>query len=133
MILVDKLLMGGIGWVLRRVSDAASAELYDESSLREELLAAEMQLELGEIDEEEYAAIEASVLERMRAARAREQPEADLEGARFEIEAIEADIGEEEIQPPPPQLPPASPPARPPAAKARKRRRAAKARTTRVR
>jgi hypothetical protein len=131
-ILVDKLLMGGIGWVLRRVSDATHAELHDEASLREELLAAEMELELGEIGEEEYAAIEASVLERMRAMRAREAPEAPPDGARFEIEAIEADVGEEELQPPPPELPPAKPAPRP-AAKTRKRRGAAKARRTRVR
>ena len=39
MIVVDKLLVSGIGWVLRRVADAVHCELYDESSLREELLA----------------------------------------------------------------------------------------------
>jgi hypothetical protein len=96
-IVIDKLLSGGIGWVLRRVADAVHGELYDESSLREELLAAEMRLELGEIDEDEFRAVEEAILGRMRevrSARAHAAP-APQSGTRYALEAIEADAGEE--------------------------------------
>jgi hypothetical protein len=95
-IVVDKLLTRGIGWVLRRVADAVSHELVDESSLREELLAAQMRLELGEIDEDEFGRIEEDVLGRMRAARGDgEAPRTPASGMRYAVEAIEADAGEE--------------------------------------
>ncbi len=105
MILIDKLLASGIGWVLDRVADAADAEAWDEGRLREELLAAEMDLELGQIDESEYAAIEQEVLARMRSIRERErgeQPAEPTEGTRYAIEAIEADAGEEPAAAPAP-------------------------------
>ncbi len=98
MILVDKLLIGGIGWVLRRVGDAAVAQLYDEGSLREELLAAEMQLELGEIDAAGFEAIEADVLARIREVQARKrgdtQRATEAGDTRLAIESIEADTGD---------------------------------------
>jgi hypothetical protein len=101
-IVVDKLLANGIAWVLERVRDVAHGELYDESSLREELLAAEMRLELGEIDEDDYLEIEAGLLTRMREARAaRAEHEDDVAaaalqpGTRYVVAAIEADTGDE--------------------------------------
>jgi hypothetical protein len=95
-ILLDKLLIGGIGWVLRRVADAANAEEADEGSLREELLAAEMRLELGEIDEGEFRMLEEGILERMRAARGRRAPsETTRSGMRYAVESIEANVGGE--------------------------------------
>lgn len=73
MILVDRMFMKGLGFVFRSVLSAAEAELGgDVDSLREELLAAEMRLELGEITEEEFAEVEAQVLPRLREIRARE-------------------------------------------------------------
>jgi hypothetical protein len=81
---------------LRRVADAVGRELVDESSLREELLAAEMRLELGEIDEQEFRRIEEEILERMRAARGqREAPAVPRSGMRYAVDAIEADTGGE--------------------------------------
>jgi hypothetical protein len=95
-IVIDKLLRGGIGWVLQRLADAADAEQTDESSLREELLGAQMRLELGEIDEAEFEAVEESVIRRMREARQRDAtPETAGEGMRYAVEAIEADAGDE--------------------------------------
>jgi hypothetical protein len=98
-IVVDKLLAHGLGWVLRRVHDVAYGELYGESSLREELLAAEMRLELGEIDEDEFCEIEAGLFARMREARAghvEDEARAALQpGTRYVVAAIEADTGEE--------------------------------------
>jgi hypothetical protein len=95
-IVVDKLLTSGIGWVLRRLADAVDTEMVDESSLREELLAAEMRLELGEIDEDEFRATEEAILRRMREVRGRragaQPPQA---GTRYALESIEADAGDE--------------------------------------
>jgi len=69
MILIDSLLTKPIAFVLKRVAEAVDAELDDDTRLKEELLAAQMRLELGEITEEEFAEVESEVLARMRAIR----------------------------------------------------------------
>ena len=69
MIILDTLLWGGLRFVLSRIAQAVDAELNDEDRLREELLAAQMQRELGEITEEEFAALERELLARLRALR----------------------------------------------------------------
>jgi hypothetical protein len=69
MFILDRLLVGGIRFVLDKVSSVADAELNDADRLGEQLLLAQMQLELGEIDEEEFAGIEADILPRLREAR----------------------------------------------------------------
>jgi hypothetical protein len=71
MIVVDRLIIGGLRFVLDKVAQAVDSELNDPSRLREELLAARMRLELGEIDEREFAEIEASVFQRLREMRER--------------------------------------------------------------
>jgi hypothetical protein len=68
-ILIDSLLIGGIRFVFDKLAQAVDAELTDDTVLREELLAAQMRLELGEITEEEFAEAEASLLRRMREVR----------------------------------------------------------------
>jgi hypothetical protein len=73
MFMVDSLLIGGIRIVLDKIATAVDEELNDESRLREELLAAQMQVELGEIGEEEFASIEAAVLRRLREIRGRRE------------------------------------------------------------
>lgn len=70
MILLDSLLIGGLKFVLARLAQAVDAELHDEGRLREELLAAEMELELGQITPQEFAAREAALLARLRDLRA---------------------------------------------------------------
>jgi hypothetical protein len=65
-ILLDTLLVGGLRFVLARIAQAVDAELNDAERLREELLAAQMQLELGELSEEEFGRIERAVLARLR-------------------------------------------------------------------
>jgi hypothetical protein len=70
MLIVDSLIMGGIRFVLDKIATAVDNEMNDEGSLKEELLAAQMQLELGEIDDDEFADIEAAVLARLREIRA---------------------------------------------------------------
>jgi hypothetical protein len=69
-ILLDTLLVGGLRFVLAKIAEAVEAELDDEHRLREELLAAQMRLELGELAPAEFQALEHEVLERLRALRA---------------------------------------------------------------
>ena len=66
MIILDSLLIGGIKFVLGKIAQAVDAEMNDERRLREELLAAQMQLELGEMTPEEFADLESAILARLR-------------------------------------------------------------------
>jgi hypothetical protein len=66
MVILDSLLFGGLRFVLDKVATAVESELNDEGRLREDLLAAQMEHELGEIDDEEMAQIESDILERLR-------------------------------------------------------------------
>jgi hypothetical protein len=72
-IILDTLLVGGIKFVLRKIADAVEAQLTDDGVLREELLAAQMRLELGEITEAEFAELEADILARLREIRERQR------------------------------------------------------------
>lgn len=76
MLIVDRMLVGGIKFVLGKVAAAVEAELNDDSHLREELLAAQMRLELGEITPEEFAEFESGILARLREIRERQLGEA---------------------------------------------------------
>ena len=72
MILIDRLLLSGIRFVLDKVATAVDSELDDAGRLRDALLEAQMRLELGEIDEAEFAELEAVLVARMRSIRERE-------------------------------------------------------------
>jgi hypothetical protein len=72
-IILDTLLVGGIKFVLRKIVDAVESQLNDDSLLHEELLAAQMRLELGEISQEEFAVVEADILARLREIRERQR------------------------------------------------------------
>ena len=67
MFILDSLLVGSLRFVLDKVAEAVEAEMQDDSALREQLLEAQMRLELGEITDDEFAATEADLLERIRA------------------------------------------------------------------
>lgn len=73
MIVLDKLLTGGVKFVLQRLADTVDAELNDEDKLREHLLNAQMRLELGELSDEEFAATEADILARLHAIQVRKR------------------------------------------------------------
>ena len=73
MIIIDSLLIGGIRFVLDKIAAAVDTELNDETALREQLLAAQMRLELGEIRRQEFEALEEDVLARLRDIRERRQ------------------------------------------------------------
>jgi hypothetical protein len=66
MILLDTLLVGSVRFVLNKLLQAAEKELNDEDGLREQLLAAQMRVELGEMTQEEFQALEEEVLARLR-------------------------------------------------------------------
>jgi hypothetical protein len=64
--ILDSLLIGGLRFVLDKVVAAAEAEMHDDTALRDQLLEAQMRLELGEISDEEFAEIEKDVLAAIR-------------------------------------------------------------------
>jgi hypothetical protein len=66
MIILDSLLIGSLRFVLDKIVAAAEAEAADDTALREQLLEAQMQLELGEISDEDFNAIERDILARIR-------------------------------------------------------------------
>lgn len=75
MIILDSLVGGGLRFIFDQLAAAVDREMDDEPRLREELLNAQMRLELEEIDEAEFAAIEADILPRLREIRERRQEE----------------------------------------------------------
>ena len=90
MIILDTLLVGGIKFVLRKIVDAVEAQLNDDSVLHEELLAAQMRLELGEITQAEFAVVEADILARLREIRERQRGDTPSEPGEMRITGIEA-------------------------------------------
>jgi len=91
-LIVDRLLASGIKFVLGKLAAAVEAELNDDSHLREELLAAQMRLELGELTTEEFAVFEAEVLVRLREIRERKLGESaqPLKPGEFKVTGVEA-------------------------------------------
>jgi hypothetical protein len=71
-LIIDRMLVGGIKFVLGKVAAAVEAELNDDSHLREELLAAQMRFELGEMAAAELAAFEKEIFARLRQIRERQ-------------------------------------------------------------
>ena len=66
MFILDSLLIGSLRFVLDKIVAAAEAEASNDSSLREQLLEAQMRFELGEITKKEFARIERDLLARIR-------------------------------------------------------------------
>jgi hypothetical protein len=54
---------------LEQVQDTVRGELTDDERIKEELLALQMELELGDIDDEEYIAREAELMRQLREVR----------------------------------------------------------------
>ncbi len=77
MIIIDSLIIGGISFVLDKVATAVDREMNDDTALREELIAAQMQLELGEISQEEFARRESDLFNRIREIRERQMARSD--------------------------------------------------------
>jgi hypothetical protein len=62
--------VAGIRWSLRKVAQVVDEELTDDSSVKQELMELQMQLELGDIDDDEYVRREAELMARLREVRA---------------------------------------------------------------
>ena len=73
MFILDSLLIGSLRFVLDKVVQAAEAEMQDDSALRDQLLEAQMRLELGEITDDEFTEIESNVIARMREIKGQQQ------------------------------------------------------------
>lgn len=65
--------VSGFRFILDQLALMAERELYNEDSIREDLLLLQLRQDEGEITEEEYLAGEAEIMERLRAARAYRQ------------------------------------------------------------
>src|SRR6478672_11648147 len=73
MLIIDSLLVSGIRFVLDKVAAAVETEMNDDTVLRERLLAAQMQVELGEMNQEEFDQLETDILARIREIRGRQR------------------------------------------------------------
>lgn len=59
----------GTRWTLEKVGHVVRDELTDDTPIKEDLMALQMQLEMGEIDEEEYVRREDEIMKRLREVR----------------------------------------------------------------
>ena len=110
-LIVDDLLIGSFRFVLGKLADAVNAELTDDKVYREELLAAQMRLELGEITEEEFAEVERDMLARIREVRERQGVAAPAAGT-YKIEGADVSVGFGHDAEAPPEEPAAAPSTR---------------------
>jgi gas vesicle protein GvpG len=96
MFLLDDLLIGGIRFVLEKVAEVADQQVNDPERQRERLLDAQIRLESGEIDEKEFADIEADVFERIREIRARTRPEGTVVDDEHRVVGVEISVGDDQ-------------------------------------
>ena len=92
MFILDTLLVGGLRFVFDKIAAAVDTELNDDTALREQLLAAQMRVELGEMSQTEFDALEADILARLREIRDRRQGAgaATLSPEDYRISGIDA-------------------------------------------
>ena len=78
--------------MLDKLAAAVDTELNDDTALREQLLAAQMRVELGEMSETEFQALETEILARLREIRERRQGSAPaaLSPKDYKVTGIEA-------------------------------------------
>ena len=61
--------VAGIRWTLGKVQRVVEDELVDDTAIKQDLMELNMRSELGEIDDAEYLAEEAKLMDRLRAVR----------------------------------------------------------------
>jgi hypothetical protein len=59
----------GTRWTLDKVDRVVREELTDDTPIKEDLMALQLQLETGEIDDDEYVKREAEIMKQLRAVR----------------------------------------------------------------
>ena len=86
------MLIGGLRFVFDKIAAAVDTELNDDSHLREQLLAAQMRLDLGEMSQAEFDSVEADVLRRLREIRESREgtSPAALSPSEYKITGIDA-------------------------------------------
>ena len=94
MIILDTLVIGGIKFVLRRIAEAVDAQMNDVDALREELLAAQMRLELGEMSPGQFAALERDLLARL--CEIRERATGDEDSGPMRITGIDVSVADDD-------------------------------------
>ena len=95
MFLLDSLLIGGIQYVLDKVATVADQEMNDPERQRERLLEAQLQLESGEITDEQFAAVETDVFDRIREIKARTQNAATVVDEDHRVAGVEITVDDE--------------------------------------
>jgi gas vesicle protein GvpG len=97
-LIIDSLLIGGLRFVLDKIAAAVDTELNDDTALREQILAAQMRLELGEMTQEDFDALESDILARLREIRERRQggEAATISSADYKVTGVEASFGGDE-------------------------------------
>ena len=95
MFLLDSLLIGGIQYVLDKVAAVADQEVNDPERQRERLLEAQMQLESGEITDEQFGAIETDVFDKIREIKARTQTTATVVDEDHRVAGVEITVDDE--------------------------------------
>jgi hypothetical protein len=91
--LLDSLFISGMKFVFDKIAAVADAEAFDESVLHDRLLQAQLQLEAGDISDEEFGEIEAEVFERLRTIRAEREGApslGDAAGGDYTVTGVEA-------------------------------------------
>jgi hypothetical protein len=91
MFILDSLLVGGLRFVLDKISVAVDQEANGAPALRERLLEAQMKLELGELTEKEFSRIERDLLRRIRQARGQDSS-LDLRSERVKVTGVDASV-----------------------------------------
>ena len=94
MFILDTLLINGIKFALDKVVQVAEQELDNPETLQQELLEAQMRLEEGAIDEEQFAEIEADVFARIREMKGANASGGIADASAFED--IEVEIADDE-------------------------------------
>ena len=95
MFLLDTLLINGVSFVLDKVATIADAEVNDPERQRERLLEAQLKLESGELTEEEFAAVESDVFERIREIKARTQSQDVVIDDEHRVAGVEITVDDE--------------------------------------
>ena len=92
MFILDSLLVGGLRFVFDKIAAAVDTELSDDTKLREQLLEAQMRVELGEMSPADFDVLEADILARLREIRDRRQGAgpASLSPDDYKITGIDA-------------------------------------------
>ena len=61
--------VAGIRWTLGKVQQVVEEEITDDAPIKQELMELQMQLEIGEITDDEYVEREAAIMRRLREVR----------------------------------------------------------------